>query len=92
MKITKQTVDRGATVVSAVASAVLPLLVAAGDISPDHAGAIGAGVAAFVVAYHSGAAAQNSLPQSSPVAPTVAPATPGVATGATGDPTLEHLS
>lgn len=55
MKITKRTYDAAVGVAAGVAAAVLPSLVAAGDISANHATAIGSGIAALVVGYHGGA-------------------------------------
>lgn len=65
-KITKAGFDSALTVVAAVASAVLPILVAAGDISANHAAAIGAGLAALLAGYHGGATVQTRAATNSP--------------------------
>lgn len=58
MKITKAGFDSALTVAVSVAAAVLPILVAAGDIAATTAAAIGSGLAAVVGGYHGGSAVQ----------------------------------
>lgn len=66
VKITKAGFDSAVTTATAVAAAVLPILVAAGDITANHAAAIGAGLAALVAGYHGGATVQSAVTSTSP--------------------------
>lgn len=61
MTVTKAAIDKGLTVIVAVTSAVDPIAVQSGWISSHVGTAIGAGIAAALLAYHGGGAAQSAL-------------------------------
>ena len=68
MKLTKSTIDKGLTVVVAVASAVLPILVDQHVITALLAADIGSGLAVLTGGYHGGSAVAKATTE-----PSVAP-------------------